>query len=112
MPDLAPGVSLVTLARAKAHLRITDADHDDDIGQKSADASGIIVRYLKGQADPTWEAVTNPPPSAVQSAILLMLAQLYEHRGDDESFGAGSRSASTWDAIEHLLVTWRDPAVA
>jgi len=101
---------LVTLAVAKQHLRIVDDDHDADVQQKLTAASAIIVKYLKAQADPTWTDATVPAP--VQHAVLLMLAHLYENRGDDEAFGMSSRSGALWDAINRLLIGWRDPALA
>ena len=100
-------LALVTLTRAKTHLRITDNYHDDDIAQKMTAASDEIVKYLKGQADPTWDVDSNPPPPAIEQAILLLLGDYYENRGDDSD-----KSANAWAAIERLLVMWRDPAVA
>jgi hypothetical protein len=38
--------TLLTLAEAKTHLRITDDDHDTDITQKALEASEIIQNYL------------------------------------------------------------------
>jgi len=100
---------LVTLATAKLHLRITTAALDPgdvDLQLKLDQAEAVILRYLKGQADPLW---TNPAtaPGNVTAAILLMLSSLYEHRGDDETL-----NEQTWTAIERLLVGIRDPALA
>jgi hypothetical protein len=98
---------LVTLATAKTHLNITDADHDADVQQKVTAAS--VRDYLKGQNDATWTPTTVPP--FVASAVLLLLGQLYEHRGDE--LGPGQdHNARVWDAIAELCRRTRDPALA
>jgi Phage gp6-like head-tail connector protein len=102
-------LALVTLQRAKAHLRITDNDHDDDITQKMTVASEILVRHLKAQADQAW--TTETLPGDVQAAVLVLLAHLYENRGDAESFGVSSKSSAAWDAINRLVAMRRDPAL-
>lgn len=100
---------LVTLATAKAHLRIEDTLHDADVTQKLTSASGTIRDYLKGQNDPTWDDGTAPP--WIQAAVLLLLAHQYEHRGDE--FGtAGDNDDRVWAAIANLARRSRDPALA
>lgn len=100
---------LVTLATAKAHLRIEDTLHDVDVTQKLTSASGTIRDYLKGQNDPTWDETTAPP--WIQAAVLLLLAHQYEHRGDE--FGsAGDNDDRVWAAIANLARRSRDPALA
>ena len=96
---------LITLAQAKTHLHITTTDDDVDIQFKLDQAEDTIRRYLKKRDDPAWTPAT--VPHAVQSAILLWLTRLYEQRGDDEG-----NDAKVWTAIEHLLVGYRDPALA
>jgi hypothetical protein len=95
---------LVTLADAKTHLRITTSSHDADITEKLADASAIILDYLREPAD-TWDPTTVPKP--VKSAVFLMLTHLYEHRGDDPE-----TDEALWSAIGRLLARLRDPAYA
>lgn len=97
--------TVVTLAQAKTHLRITDTDHDADIQAKVDQADGIIRNYLKSQNDAAWTDET--APKAVQSATLLMVGHLFEHRGDDMD-----PDESLWKAIERLLMRYRDPALA
>jgi len=97
--------TLVLLPQAKAHLRITTSDDDVDIQAKLDQAEDIILRYLKAQADAAWTPAT--VPLNVSAAILLLLASLYELRGDDQTL-----SEHTWTAIERLLVGLRDPALA
>jgi hypothetical protein len=102
---------LVTLTQAKAHLHITMPDGDPgdaDLQFKLDQAEAIILDYLKGAngaaigwVDPT----TVPLP--VTAAILLMLARLFEQRGDDEE-----KDATLWQAVDRLLTRFRDPALA
>jgi len=100
---------LVTMAVAKDHLRITDTAHDPDVTQKLAAASSSIRDYLKGRNDPTWTPDTAPP--WIQAAVLLLLAHLYEHRGDE--FGAAADNDDrVWSAIANLCRRSRDPALA
>lgn len=42
--------TILTLADAKHHLRITSADQDADIWAKTQEASAIVLAYLKGRA--------------------------------------------------------------
>ena len=107
--DAATDPLLVTLPVAKEHLRITDTLHDADVSNKLAAASATIRDYLKGQYDPTWDATTAPP--WIMAAVLLLLAHLYEHRGDE--FGdAGDNDDRVWNAIANLTRRSRDPALA
>lgn len=41
--------TILTLAEAKHHLRITTADQDADVWAKTQEASAIVVAYLKGR---------------------------------------------------------------
>ena len=102
--------ALVSLPVGKTHLRITDSDHDAEIQLKIDHASAIIVDYLKDRADDAWTESTAPLP--VQAAVLYMLGQLYEHRGDDLESGAGDFDTGVWEAIDRLLKRFRDPALA
>jgi len=104
----------VTLVQAKAHLRITlpPGDPGDlDLQLKLDQAEAIILEYLDTWADPLWVSpATTPGP--VTAAILILLANLFENRGDDESFGMSGKSDAVWTAIERLLARTRNPALA
>jgi Phage gp6-like head-tail connector protein len=101
--------ALVTLEAARIHLRITDVDHDVDIQAKVTAASATIRDYLKDKNDPTWTPDTVPP--WIASAVFLLLAHLYEHRGDE--FGpAQDNDDRVWEAIANLCRRSRDPALA
>lgn len=97
--------ALVSLAQAKAHLRIDSDAANTDVQFKVEQASAIILAYLAATVDPGWTVDT--APVNVQSAVLLMLGHLYEHRGDNMA-----PDAETWAAIRTLLVTLKTPAVA
>lgn len=71
------------------------------VGQ--ADAAGTV-------SSATWTDATVPGP--VQACVLLMLAHLYEHRGDDAGSSFRPPSQAVWDAITTLLMRSRDPALA
>lgn len=104
---------LIPLAEAKAQLRITDADHDDEVSRTVIDAQNVILDYLKKGADPAWTATTVPFP--VLAAIKKMLTHLYENRGDDMKKATATTSdsgAAVWDDVDRLLARFRDPALA
>lgn len=110
-PATAPGAGgadLVAFATAKDHLRITDTAHDLEIQSKLAQASAAIRDYLKDRVDLTWTANTAPLP--VQAATLYLLAQLYEHRGED--LAPDDFDAAAWGAVDRLLKRFRDPTLA
>jgi Phage gp6-like head-tail connector protein len=98
---------LVTLDAAKIHLQVADDDHDADVQEKLTAASATIRDYLKERNDPTWTPATVPP--FIASAVLLYLAHLYEHRGDE--FGQDNDDR-VWGAIANLCRRSRDPALA
>lgn len=103
--------SLVTLTQLKDHLRVVDDTEDADIQGKLEMASGIILDYLKLSGIPdTWHGATDDSPGTgvpplVQSATLLVAAELYHNR-----------EASAVDVlspgIKDLLRRQRDPALA
>lgn len=98
-------MALVLLPQAKLHLKVTDTNSDEDIQLKLDQASDIILDYLKGGAGVSWTWKTVPGP--VQAATLLMLTHLHTHRGDDMTV-----DAHVWEAVERLLMRFRDPALA
>lgn len=99
---------LVSLTQAKGHLRITTPALDPgdvDIQLKLDQAEAIILDYIK-TPDPLWVDPATVHPN-VSAAILLMLARLYEHRGDFEK-----EDADLWSSIERLLVRLTTSALA
>lgn len=109
---------LVTLTQAKAHLRITtpalDAG-DADIQIKLDQAEAAILDRCR--TTPHWAPIVAAwtdatVPRSVQAAILILLGNLYENRGDDEAFGMGGKSDAVWAAIDRLIVLHKDPVIA
>lgn len=81
---------MVTLAQAKAHLRITTPDghpDDADLLLKLDAATAAIRRYVGRSAFgqvfvDVWQDPTTTDPDA-QAAVLLQLGELWRFRGDD-----------------------------
>lgn len=72
--------------------------------------AAVTTAGAGGTATIAWTEVTVPAP--VQAATLLMLGHIFGHRGDDAGSSFRPPSASVWDAVERLLVRFRDPALA
>lgn len=108
--------TLLTLAEAKAELRITHTFEDAVIQRKLDEAEDAILDYLKvpsAQAPaPPWTAATVPP--VVRSAIALTLVEMMLRRGDGDPQTTGTTVASGWPSnrVRGLLERWRDPALA
>ena len=97
---------VITLVEAKTHLKIRDAEHDVEIQAVVTDADGVIRAYLGATNDPSWTALTAPPP--VKRATLLLTAQYYEDRGD-----VMGTYETVWAAIKTILAAWgRVPTLA
>jgi hypothetical protein len=107
-------MALVTLAAAHKHIRAdwtlaaSPVDpRDADLQAKVDQASDIILSYLKIATSPPYYDDTTAP-KRVQAATLLLVANLWEFRGDD----LNSPDEKTWEAIARLLIRDRDPALA
>jgi hypothetical protein len=102
-------MTLISLDEAKEHLHIPSSttDRDSDVQDKVEQASAIILDYLDTRAVAGWSDGTVVVPKPVQAATKLMLGHLDEHRGDDMS-----ADAKLWEAIERLLMRFRDLALA
>ena len=96
---------LVTLERAKWHLRETDSARDAEIEAMIEEASAAIIDYLEHRANPDWTPETVPPE--IRKAVLLELAAADMGR-DGEKDGPQPLS----DAVKNLLRRWRDPVLA
>ncbi len=73
---------LVDLGMAKEHLRVYHNEENLAIQDKLDQAEDIVLDYI-GLSTPEWDE-TNVPPR-VQAAILYVLGDLWEHRGDDDT---------------------------
>lgn len=90
-------VALVTLEQARRHLRVFHTDEDADLLEKIQQASEIVMDYLQRpdlewtdavdgdpDASPPVAPVESDAPRLIQASVLLVLAGLWEHRGDGE----------------------------
>lgn len=68
----------------------------------SGDPDSPATGYIGLSAAQTWTATT--APEDVRHAVLLLLTELYEHRGDSEGGNA-------WDAADRLLTPYRIPTM-
>jgi hypothetical protein len=101
--------TVITLAEAKTQLRIVDTWHDPEV-QAAVDAADAVIRkYLKRSNEHSRDDLT--PPADVKHATKLMMAHIYEHRGD--AFGPDQDNDDrVWAAVANVLRMWRDPALA
>jgi hypothetical protein len=87
-----PRTELVTLAEAKAHLRVVDESEDADITLKLRAAEQMAITYLDRGVYPSADALAaavlagdvGPCPMVandmVRAGILLLLGDLYANR--------------------------------
>lgn len=109
-------MALITLATAKAHLRIDSTDaRDEDIRRKMTLAEAIVLDYLKvvETSPPLWSTEADVPP-VVLAAMLYQLGELERFRGDDQAGDGPVREqyGSLSPVAEGLLRRMRDPALA
>lgn len=93
----------ISLELAKAHLRVGDSSHDDElIAAKLEMAFGVAEDITNRNIRKEYTAETLPP--AIKAAILLILGTLY----DNESDNIVGRSVSELSlTAEKLLLPWR-----
>jgi hypothetical protein len=83
-------MALVTYAQAKAHLRLTDDEAQDDVLLKMEQASAVVLERLERSAadSPAWDDSTDPESddefARAQAMVLIELAALWRFRGDDD----------------------------
>ena len=97
--------ALISLSIAKAHLRVGDSLHDDElIAAKLEMAFGIAEDMTNRAIRTDYTSETLPP--AIKAAVLLLLGTLY----DNESDQIVGRSVSELSlTAEKLLQAWRVP---
>lgn len=106
---------LVTLQRAKEHLRLLTDDEDVDVEEKLRAAEAIVLSHLT-QRDEDWAGTVAAwteadVPLPVKHAILVQLGELYGFRGDDARIDRELRGALS-PVVESLLMPYKDPGIA
>lgn len=102
---------LISLAEAKAHLRVDHDSDDVDITAKIEEASDAVLSYLKLSGVPSaWSGATGESPGTsvpprIKSATKLAVGILFEHRGE----GVADVLSP---AVRSLLHRDRDPSIA
>lgn len=99
--------AFVTLAEAKANLRVVDTDDDDMLVRQIENASATVLEFLKLVPSPEWDVDT--VPEQVRQATILVLKAMYDGESDILS-GLGTGDPA--NPIVALLYRLRDPAVA
>lgn len=108
---------LVTINQLKTHLRIDDAELEDqeflsDITFKCEQASQIVLKYLRMPEDSFLDSSLQPVgvPFYISAAVLIYTGILFKHRDGemDESLGYGQLPRS----VTNLLIQWRQCTVA
>jgi len=97
---------LVSLDRAKQHIRIVSSHSDDEVVAMIEEASDAVLDYIGRRGNPDeWTEET--VPLTVRRAILLELGAADQGRtGDADEPDALSES------VRNLLRRWRDPVFA
>lgn len=97
---------LITLEAAKAHLQMDHDDADTEISQLTAEASLIVLDYLK-RPDTEWQDEDGQPadvPGPVSVAVKLVLGEIFKNRE-----GAADPLSPS---VVRLLQRLRGPAIA
>lgn len=101
-------MAVITLAQAKARLRIDLDEGDEDYELMLEQASAIVVDYLKlpvGTYDLAYqdESGWEDAPEPVKAAVCLVFGNLDKNRAGEED--------PLTPAVRSLLHRYRDPAI-
>jgi len=114
---------IVTLAQARAHLRLSAAEGATDLVDKLAAAEAVVLDYIRRPDDADWTAriedwvagATVSPaaevPLQIKAAILMQMAELWAFRGDDLDGPKREAPGDLSPTIKALLYKFRDPAL-
>lgn len=111
-------IELVSLAKAKAHLRVTQIDDDTYIRMLIVSASASVIAYLKDGADVFLDSdgqlIDDDSIAALQTAKIATLFLVGVHFNDREGSGTqqfdGIPSGYLPAPVTNLLYPFRDPA--
>jgi hypothetical protein len=114
-------MELITIEEANDQLRL-DLESDDgsppdfsgdirfpEVERMIAAATSTVEDYIASyvvREAPTWDEAT--APAQVKAATLMILAWLWEHRGDEDALAEGYLSV----AVKALLHRYHDPVCA
>lgn len=106
-------MTLISFEQARDHLQLTAdlaPEVVEDLMTKMDQASALVLDRINTTeqwrtTSATWTELT--VPRAVQTAMLLVLTHLYEHRGDDQS-----SDEALWRSVNNLISLHRDPVIA
>lgn len=98
---------IVTLENAKLNLGVTDPAQDDEVQMFADFATAQVLDFLGTRADPAWDETTSP--LLVQAAVLQVLTNNFEHRGDEEDEDYQAKNAAI---MSRLLMNLRDIGLA
>lgn len=114
-------MALIDYPMATSHLKLyelaNDAQVEADVRLKMAQAEALVLTHLKThlwEPPPTWDTTTDPETdfayALAQSAVLMVLSNLWRFRGDDENTSAGNGPLTP--RVAELLSQLRDPSLA
>lgn len=95
-------VQIVTLAEAKAHLRVTSTSEDTNIQMYVDAAASAIEKYIN-RSIPGAALPTPRIDAAIKAACLLLVGDLYENRGTKIT----GTIVTDNKAVENLLYPFR-----
>lgn len=93
---------IITLAEAKAHLRLTSTDEDGLVRLFIQSATTEVENYLNRDI-PVVTGTTATYPAPIKAATLLLVSDLFENRD-----GASDKVLIQNAAIQRLLYPYRD----
>lgn len=107
--------NLVTMAEAKAMLRVDSNDHDPRISLLIAAASANVLQFITEHDPTTWldangEPIPGKVPANIKTATLIMLMTI--DRNAEENEGELFDRDHLPKAVESLLFMDRKPTLA
>jgi hypothetical protein len=114
---VSPLPTLITLAQAKKHLRLTTYEDDDDVLLKLEQATSMVLEYIWRDDDDWVDTMiawtTTTAPKQIQAAIMVQLGELHRFRGDDVPDQTPKREHGYLSPqVTAYLHRFRDPSVA
>lgn len=121
-------MKLITLAQARAHVRVDHTVEDSQIEEFIEAASAAVVNYLKSGADTflntlglpeeIWSADSPPVvadyivPAEVKAAVKILVGYFFRNRDGNDPAADGWQQGYLPPPVTALLYPLRDPALA